>query len=219
MKAALSRQPAQKLSSAEKPPITIPASSAPAPRKPRITTPEVRRIFAASAAGAKETPSTRGSASRRCPTERAQKSTLASAPTPGVPAKSQISWGGSAPGRLGREDARNFGGVILRSLGVRLGGEARRTLREQRPRMEHAVAAQLALGDDGDARPEDVGQRARVLHRDRRGFVLLSERHVQPAARPLHVVLHLARDTDVSGRRLRAQLRHRDVVLARATRR
>src|SRR5438552_4099870 len=28
---------------------------------------------------------------------------------PGVPAKSQISWGGLAPGRLGREDARNPG--------------------------------------------------------------------------------------------------------------
>ena len=28
---------------------------------------------------------------------------------PGVPAKSQISWGGLAPGHLGREDARNPG--------------------------------------------------------------------------------------------------------------
>jgi hypothetical protein len=35
--------------------------------------------------------------------------TQASAPT-GVPAKSKISWGGQAPGRLGREDARGFGG-------------------------------------------------------------------------------------------------------------
>jgi hypothetical protein len=35
--------------------------------------------------------------------------TQASAPT-GVPAKSKISWGGLAPGRLGREDARGFGG-------------------------------------------------------------------------------------------------------------
>jgi len=33
---------------------------------------------------------------------------------PGVPAKSQISWGGLAPGRRGREDARNCGGVTLR---------------------------------------------------------------------------------------------------------
>ncbi len=54
----------------------------------------------------------RGNASRRCVTERAQESTPASAP-PGAPAKSQISWGGMAPGRLGREDARSFGGVIL----------------------------------------------------------------------------------------------------------
>ena len=38
--------------------------------------------------------------------------TQPSAP-PGVPAKSQISWGGLAPGRLGREDARIFGGATL----------------------------------------------------------------------------------------------------------
>ena len=38
--------------------------------------------------------------------------TQASAPI-GVPAKSQISWGGLAPGRLGREDARGFGGATL----------------------------------------------------------------------------------------------------------
>ena len=31
----------------------------------------------------------------------------------GVPAKSQISWGGLAPGRRGRADARSFGGVTL----------------------------------------------------------------------------------------------------------
>ena len=38
--------------------------------------------------------------------------TQASAP-PGVPTKSQISWGGMAPGRLGREGARNVGGETL----------------------------------------------------------------------------------------------------------
>ena len=31
----------------------------------------------------------------------------------GVPAKSQISWGGMAPGRLDREDARTIGGETL----------------------------------------------------------------------------------------------------------
>ncbi len=31
----------------------------------------------------------------------------------GVPAKSQISWGGLAPGRLGREDAWNSGSATL----------------------------------------------------------------------------------------------------------
>ncbi len=38
--------------------------------------------------------------------------TQASAP-PGVPAKSKISWGGMAPGRLAREDARSLGGGTL----------------------------------------------------------------------------------------------------------
>src|SRR5712692_5944535 len=32
-----------------------------------------------------------------------------------VPAKSQISWGGLAPGRLGREDAKDFGGGTLQA--------------------------------------------------------------------------------------------------------
>ncbi|TMC85994.1 MAG: isoprenylcysteine carboxylmethyltransferase family protein [Chloroflexi bacterium] len=39
--------------------------------------------------------------------------TQASAPLPGVPAKSQISRGGPAPGRLAREDARTLGGGTL----------------------------------------------------------------------------------------------------------
>ncbi len=56
--------------------------------------PEVRRIFAAPAAGAKETTSTRGSASRRCVTERAQESTPASAP--------------KAPGRLGQRRCKEL---------------------------------------------------------------------------------------------------------------
>jgi hypothetical protein len=38
--------------------------------------------------------------------------TQPSAP-PGVPAKSQISWGGVAPGSLGREDGRTIGGGTL----------------------------------------------------------------------------------------------------------
>src|SRR6266851_8327110 len=60
-----------------------------------VLRPRSAAYFAASAAGAKETTSTRGSASRRCVTERAQEATPASAP--------------QAPGRLGRGDARNFG--------------------------------------------------------------------------------------------------------------
>jgi hypothetical protein len=38
--------------------------------------------------------------------------TQPSAPS-GVPAKSQISWGGLAPGRLGHEDAWILGGATL----------------------------------------------------------------------------------------------------------
>src|SRR5258708_34285710 len=80
-----------------------------------VAPPRSAAYSAASAAGAKETTSTRGSASRRCVTERAQEATLASART-GVPAKSKISWGGQAPGRLGRGDARKFGGATLSFL-------------------------------------------------------------------------------------------------------
>ena len=76
-----------------------------------------RHRFARSAAGAKETTSTRGSASRGCVTERAQESTQASAPTPGSPRNRQISWGGSAPGRLAGEAARKFGGATLQAQG------------------------------------------------------------------------------------------------------
>src|SRR6266849_7506820 len=77
------------------------------PKQPSGSEPKSEAYFAASAAGAKETTSTRGSAdllgSPHCCagllTERAQESTPASAP--------------QAPGRLGREDARNFGGGTL----------------------------------------------------------------------------------------------------------
>src|SRR6266581_820169 len=109
MKTASSRAPAQKESSVENPPRTRPARRAPPPRYPRITTSRPDAYFAASAAGAKETTSTRGSAHqlgsprRGCAgaAERAQESTQASAP--------------QAPGRLGREDARALGVGILRS--------------------------------------------------------------------------------------------------------
>src|SRR5260370_18550336 len=94
--------------------------------------------FAASAAEAKEPTSTRGSAyllgtpHRRVGllTERAQEATPASAP-PGVPAKSQISWGGLAPGRLGREDARNFRDW---TLNLESGGDRCRPPRSPPPR-------------------------------------------------------------------------------------
>src|SRR5712692_5963415 len=80
--------------------------------------------FAASAAGAKEPTSTRGSAyalgspHRRAGllTERAQEATPASAPFSGSPPSRQIPRGETAPGRLGREDARNFGDGTLWSL-------------------------------------------------------------------------------------------------------
>src|SRR5712691_5288822 len=83
--------------------------------------PEDRSIFAASAAEAKEPTSTRGSASCWGPrlvvagllTERAQEATPAWAP-PGVPAKSKISWGGLAPGRLGRRRCEVLPGLDTR---------------------------------------------------------------------------------------------------------
>src|SRR5713101_1056559 len=93
-------------------------SSATTPRQPSVpnliwsgmasvSTPRSAADFAASAAGAKEPTSTRGSASRRCVTERAQEATPASAPLSGSPRNHQIPWGETAPGRLGREAARN----------------------------------------------------------------------------------------------------------------
>jgi len=39
--------------------------------------------------------------------------TQASAPLSGSPRNRQIPWGETAPGRLGREDARTFGGATL----------------------------------------------------------------------------------------------------------
>src|ERR1700674_3881088 len=61
---------------------------------------EVRGIFAASAAGAKEATSTRGSASRRCVTERAQEATQASAPVRGPRKIADFAgWAGARPPR------------------------------------------------------------------------------------------------------------------------
>src|SRR5712692_10095778 len=78
-----------------------------------VSAPRSEAYFAASTTGAEETTSTRGSASRRCVTERAQEATTASAPFSGSPRNRKIPWGGTAPGRLGREDARNFGDGTL----------------------------------------------------------------------------------------------------------
>src|SRR5438270_2790795 len=78
-----------------------------------VSAPRSAAYFATSAAGAKETTSTRASASRRCVTERAQESTQASAPLSGSPPNRQIPRGETAPGRLGREDARTFGDGTL----------------------------------------------------------------------------------------------------------
>src|SRR5260370_21490782 len=69
----------------------------------------IRRVFAASAAGAKETTSTRGTAyllgPPRCRagllTQPPQESTPASPPFSGSPRNRQIPWGETAPGRLG----------------------------------------------------------------------------------------------------------------------
>src|SRR5947209_1751558 len=53
----------------------------------------------------------------RCVTERAQESTQASAPLSGSPPNRKIPRGETAPGRLGREDARNFRDRMQRGLG------------------------------------------------------------------------------------------------------
>src|SRR4029077_14406804 len=89
--------------------------------------PRSAAYFAASAAGAKETTSTRGSAylqgttHRRAGllTERAQETTQASAPLSGSPRNRQIRWGETAPGRPGREDARSFGCWTLSQATIR----------------------------------------------------------------------------------------------------
>src|SRR5260370_39775807 len=75
--------------------------------------------------------------------------TPASAP-PGVPAKSQISRGGLAPGRTGREDARNPGVRTLLQLG--------------QDKVQDAVR-HLALGRllELEARPVGKEQKARVV--------------------------------------------------------
>src|SRR6266849_2318751 len=89
--------------------------------------------------------------------------TPASAPVSGPPPNRQIPRGETAPGRLGREDARNFGEGTLKSLRVGSRGKARRALRQQGARVEDAVRTEPAVGDDSDARPEDVGHRACVI--------------------------------------------------------
>src|SRR5260370_35957424 len=88
---------------------------------------DFRRRFATLAAGAKERVAQGGAHPSMRDDAAPGPATLASAP-PGVPAKSQISWGGHAPGRLGREDARNFeGGALdtaINSIRVRFGSQA-----------------------------------------------------------------------------------------------
>src|SRR5438477_5707894 len=94
------------------------------PNTPHISDaiPRSAARFAASAAGAKET---RSQARERNTcwgprlvvagllTERAQESTPASAPLSGSPPNRKIRRGETAPSRLGREDARNFGSASL----------------------------------------------------------------------------------------------------------
>src|SRR5258708_8839257 len=88
---------------------------------------DFRRRFATSAAGARERVAALGAHQLMCDDAPPGPLTPASAP-PGVPAKSQISWGGHAPGRLGREDARNFEvgalDTAINSIRVRFGSQA-----------------------------------------------------------------------------------------------
>src|SRR5260370_9202223 len=94
---------------------------------PSVPTPRSTAYFAASAAGARDGVA-QGGAQPKLRNDAARgPQTQASAP-PGVPAKSQISWGGLAPGRLGREDARSLGGgtrqLAIDSIRVRFGSQA-----------------------------------------------------------------------------------------------
>jgi hypothetical protein len=88
---------------------------------------DFRRRFAPSAAGAKERVAQGGAHPLMRDDAAPGPATPASAPH-GVPAKSQISWGGHAPGRLGREDARNFEdgalSAAINSIRVRFGSQA-----------------------------------------------------------------------------------------------
>ena len=77
-----------------------------------VSTSRSAAYFAASAAGAKERVAPLGAHHQIRDDAVPGPLTHASAHI-GVPAKSKISWGGLAPGRLGREDARSFGGETL----------------------------------------------------------------------------------------------------------
>src|SRR5713226_2723201 len=80
-------------------------------RSDRITSVRYRRsaaYFAASTAGAKERVAQGGAHLLMRDDAAPSPSTQASAPLSGSPRNHQIPWGETAPGRLGREDARNF---------------------------------------------------------------------------------------------------------------
>src|SRR5712692_1603355 len=85
-------------------------------RSTGVPTPRSAAKFAASAAGAKERVVQGGTHTSGVPARSAGgcaapgPSTQASAPLSGSPRNREILWGETAPGRLGREDARNFGG-------------------------------------------------------------------------------------------------------------
>src|SRR6266568_5565965 len=91
------------------------SSRGPSDMATRVLPPEVRRRFAASTAGAKERVAQLGAHRQMRDDAAPGPLTQASAPLSGSPQNRKIPRGETAPGRLGREDARNFRGRTPRS--------------------------------------------------------------------------------------------------------
>src|SRR5438132_633308 len=84
------------------------------------------------------------------------------------------------------------------SLRVWGGRESRWALREQSPGVEDVVGAHPAFSNHRDTGAEDVRQRALVVDQHRGRAVLLGELDVQASIAALNVVLHHARNPNVT---------------------
>src|SRR5256885_12696170 len=156
--------------------VVLPEPSTPSnvmksPRlKSSVPPPRPAARFAASASGAKEGVARLGAHLSMRNDAAPGPLTQASAARSGVPMKSQISWGGEPPGRLGREDARDFGGGTLWRFGSR--GDAQAALRF----LAGAARRQLVLSYELVLQPAQVGVLRRDLDRAQRRLHLLDRR-------------------------------------------